>query len=161
MINGFELELTQLLFSGVLENVPASALAVVLVGLVFEERRRGEIVYTSPKLHGNVRKAVEHELGHLRFRAAEHGLADRMKQPVWGLTPAVVAWTQGATFTEIEEECDATPGDIVRHLRMAVQLARQARRAIDERWDLHARLGEVLDALNRDVVDARRQLELG
>jgi hypothetical protein len=44
---------------------------------------------------------------------------------------------------------------------MAVQLVRQARRAIDERWDLHARLGEVLDGLNRDVIDARRQLELG
>jgi hypothetical protein len=38
---------------------------------------------------------------------------------------------------------------------------RQIRRAIDPSWDLHDRLGRAMDALNRDVVDARRQLELG
>ena len=44
---------------------------------------------------------------------------------------------------------------------MAVQLMRQIRRAIDPGWDLHERLGACMDAINRDVVDARRQLELG
>jgi hypothetical protein len=44
---------------------------------------------------------------------------------------------------------------------MAVQLMRQLRRAIDPQWDLSDRLARAMDALNRDVVDARRQLELG
>jgi len=161
LINGFELELTQLLFSGALENLSVEALAVVLVGLVYEERRRGETTYVSARVHGNVRKEVEKELAHLRFRAADFGLSERIKQPVWGLAPAIAAWVDGAAFAELEGLSDATPGDLVRHFRMAVQLGRQARRAIDPSWDLHARLADVLDAINRDVVDARKQLELG
>ena len=53
------------------------------------------------------------------------------------------------------------PGDEVRTFRLAQQLARQVRRAIDPRWDLHEKLGELMEAINRDEVDARRQLELG
>ena len=46
-------------------------------------------------------------------------------------------------------------------LRMTIQLMRNVRRAIDPEWDLHANLRVAIDALNRDEVDARRQLELG
>jgi hypothetical protein len=44
---------------------------------------------------------------------------------------------------------------------MAVQLMRQVRRAIDREWDLRDSLLAAMDRMNRDVVDARRQLELG
>jgi hypothetical protein len=44
---------------------------------------------------------------------------------------------------------------------MALQLMRQVRRAIDPAWDLHDRLGDAMAVLDRDEVDARRQLELG
>jgi superfamily II RNA helicase len=84
-----------------------------------------------------------------------------VKPPDWGLTAVVSAWMEGATFEELEELTEATPGDIVRNLRMAAQLMRQVRRAIDESWDLRARLSECMEIINRDVVDARRQLELG
>ncbi len=49
----------------------------------------------------------------------------------------------------------------MRTFRLAQQLARQVRRAIDPKWDLHEKLGELMEAINRDEVDARRQLELG
>ncbi|MBK7877835.1 MAG: hypothetical protein IPJ77_19310 [Planctomycetes bacterium] len=161
LINGHEIELTHLLFCGVLENLSVEALGVAIVGLVFEERRRGEQTFVPAKAHGNVRKSIEKELVSLRFRAATHGLGEKMKLPEWGLTQATMAWIDGARFEELEELCEATPGDVVRHFRMAVQLMRQARRAIDPSWDLSDKLREVMDAMNRDVVDARRQLELG
>ena len=44
---------------------------------------------------------------------------------------------------------------------MALQLMRQVRRAIDRDWDLYDRLGDARLAMNRDEVDAHRQLELG
>ena len=133
----------------------------MFVGLVFEERRRGEQPFVPAKAHGNVRKSIERELAALRFRAIDHGLGERIKLPEWGLTLAAMAWVDGASFEELEPLCEATPGDVVRHFRMAVQLARQARWAIDPSWDLTERLRELTDAMNRDVVDARRQLELG
>jgi hypothetical protein len=44
---------------------------------------------------------------------------------------------------------------------MSIQLMRQVRRAISKDWDLHEKLDEAVQLLNRDEVDARRQLELG
>ena len=52
-------------------------------------------------------------------------------------------------------------GDLCRTFRMALQLMRQVRRAIDPKWDLAQRLEEAAAMMNRDVVDAKRQLELG
>jgi ATP-dependent RNA helicase HelY len=161
LINGYELQVTELLFGGALENLDTDALAVVIVGLVYEERRRGETSWVPARLHGNVRTHVQREIHALVVRAADHQLADKVKMPDWGLTAATHAWLTGVEFDELEEHTDITPGDIVRNFRMAVQLMRQIRRAIDPSWDLHERLGACMDAINRDVVDARRQLELG
>jgi hypothetical protein len=38
---------------------------------------------------------------------------------------------------------------------------REVRRAIDPDWDVFERLGSAIELVNRDEVDARRQLELG
>ena len=51
-INGYEMQVTELLFSGALENLPPKAVAVVFVGLVFEERRRGETGYAGEAVPG-------------------------------------------------------------------------------------------------------------
>lgn len=160
-INGYEMQVTELLFSGALENLPPKALAVVFVGLVFEERRRGETSYAPAKLFGNVRTRVQGDIHSIAMRAAEHQLYSSIKRPDWGLTAVVAKWMDGAEFEEIVEDTDATPGDIVRNLRMAVQLMRQVRRAIDPAWDLREMLAAAMEKMNRDVVDARRQLELG
>jgi superfamily II RNA helicase len=160
-INGYELQITELLFSGALENQPEKALAVVFVGLVFEERRRGETGFAPAKLFGGLRARVANDIHAMAMRAAEHQLYASIKRPDWGLTPAVIEWMDGAGFEELLEKTDATPGDIVRNLRMAVQLMRQVRRAIDPAWDLREALAVAMEKMNRDVVDARRQLELG
>ena len=61
----------------------------------------------------------------------------------------------------MEAVTEVPAGDICRVLRMTIQLMRNTRRAIDPSWDLAERLQEAVEALNRDEIDARRQLELG
>jgi len=65
----------------------------------------------------------------------------------------------GASFEELQDRFDAGPGDVCRSLRMTVQLMRQVRRAIDPDWDIYHVLGEAIQAMDRDEVDARRQME--
>ena len=160
-INGYELQITELLFQGVLEELPATALAVVFVGLIHEQRTRGEPTRIPHKFYGDLRHSVDATCRQLASRAYEHQLPDVPKRPDWGLTPAVLAWMKGADFEAALEEAEVGPGDLCRALRMALQLMRQVRRAIDKDWDLYERLGEARLAMNRDEVDARRQLELG
>jgi superfamily II RNA helicase len=160
-INGYELQVTELLFGGMLEELDAQALVVVFVALTFEERKRAGGSYLPAHLFGNVRRRIGQLLFRLAGREAELGVPTPMKLPDWGLTPAVVAWCDGRSIEELAEVSDTSPGDIVRSLRMALQLMRQVRHAIDREWSLFDRLGEAMALVNRDEVDARAQLDLG
>ena len=64
-------------------------------------------------------------------------------------------------FEELVSDSEASPGDLCRSFRMGIQIMRQVRRAIDPDWDLFELLGIAMERLNRDEVDARKQLELG
>ncbi|MDP6839396.1 MAG: DEAD/DEAH box helicase, partial [Planctomycetota bacterium] len=160
-INGFELQVTELLMGGTLENLPPRALAMIFAALVHESRPTAPTVRLGRDTYRGVRAEVDAIIRHLSGREAHHAIPRAVKPADWGLSTAVLAWHDGAPFEELEELSPIPPGDLCRSLRMALQLMRQVRRAIDPSWDLFDRLGEARSALNRDVVDARRQLELG
>ena len=158
-LNGFELQVTELLFRGVLECEAPTALAVVFSALIYEDRRPGPPRRIPRRFYSALRAQVDTTLRRLRARVAEADVDDLPKRADWGLTPVVVEWMNGATFEELSERFDAGPGDVCRSLRMTVQLMRQVRRAVDPDWDLYHVLGEAIQAMDRDEVDARRQME--
>jgi hypothetical protein len=73
----------------------------------------------------------------------------------------VQRWYEGADLEELEELGGSTSGDICRVFRMSVQLMRNVRRAVGPESDLSDLLQDAVTALNRDEIDARKQLELG
>jgi superfamily II RNA helicase len=160
-INGYELQVTELLFQGVLEDCTTEELCVVFTGLIHEERRTFEPIRVPRRLHGELRGEVDSVVRDLVRRALRFDLPSPPKRPEWGLTPAVVDWVRGRPLEELEAVGPATPGDLCRAFRMTIQLMRQVRRAIDRDWDLHAALGEAMAAMNHAEVDAAHQLELG
>ncbi|MFT5050357.1 MAG: superfamily II RNA helicase [Chlamydiales bacterium] len=161
IVNGFELQITEMLFRGVLENLPPRALAMAFVGLVFEDRRRFERSRVPQKLFGTLRYQISSVVADLCAGEVHHGIQPEMKRPDWGLTQASLAWADGCNLEDLEYETDATLGDVCRCFRMGVQLMRNVRRAIDPDWDLAPKLKEAVEQMNRDVIDARKQLELG
>ena len=161
LLNGYEIQLTELLFRGALENLPPRAVAMIFTALVYEERRRGGGPYLPHKLFGTLRKQVDEILRSLVQSELRLGIPQPMKVADWGLSPAVLAWCEGAGVQDLAEVTDVLPGDVVRTLRMALQFVRQVRRAIDPSWDLTETLDNALALVNRDEMDARAQLELG
>ena len=160
MLSGYELQMTELLFRGVLENLPARALAMVAVAMIHEERRGIEPA-AGVASFDNVRRSVTGLVGELCAAEVHHGIEPGMKQPDWGLVRATLAWYDGAGIEELEQDTGVNPGDVCRVFRMSIQLLRNLRRATEPEWDLHERLSEAIEAMNRDEIDARRQLELG
>ncbi len=108
-----------------------------------------------------MRRHVDQIVRSLTGAEAAHGIPHPLKVPEWGLSPCVDRWYDGVPFDEIEEETGHTPGDVCRTFRMAIQLMRQVRRAVDPEDPLRDRLDEAVEAMNRREVDARHQLELG
>ena len=160
-IYGFEVQITELIYRGVLENQPPKALCVVFAALVFEDRRRDPAPPLPSRVWGDLRRQTDRLLKDLSKVEARFGIPTPMRLTDWGLTRPLMDWMRGASLEELEERMDTGAGDFVRTLRMTVQLLRNARRSVDKSWDLHERLGEAIEMINRGEVDAARQLELG
>ncbi|MCC7015357.1 MAG: DEAD/DEAH box helicase [Planctomycetes bacterium] len=161
VINGFELQATELLFQGVLEQLSSEALAVVFVALIHEDRRRGFGGRRPEPNFQDLPRRVARTLARVSAIEAENGVETPLKLPDFGLTQVVLAWCKGAAIEEAAELSESSAGDICRTLRMAIQLMREVRHAIDPSWDLRERLASAIELVNRDEVDARRQLEIG
>lgn len=160
-INGYELQMTEHLFRGSLENLSTEQLAVVFVAHIYEDRRRRDAPRVKSNVHAGLKRAIGSTVRELNFYVADFGLPKLLKAPDFGLTPVVIGWMRGLEMSELEGQLEGTMGDFCRTLRMSLQLMRQVRRAIDPEWDLYDRLGEAMGQINRDEVDARHQLELG
>ena len=160
-INGYEIQITELLFQGVLDELDAAQLAAVFVSLVYQERRTDQML-TAPKAQTRaVWTKVEAAVRRFTSIEARHGFEDRIKLPEFGFYPATIAWAKGCDFEELEHHTTASGGDIVRTLRMAIQMLRQLQHALARQYPLYEKLESARISINRDVVDAKRQLELG
>jgi superfamily II RNA helicase len=90
-----------------------------------------------------------------------HGLAEVTRGPDFGLAGIVQRWVEGEEFDAVLSRTSLAPGDLVRVLRMSIQLLRQAYHALPGADPVAKTLREARLRMDRDVVDARRQLELG
>jgi superfamily II RNA helicase len=160
-INGYEIQATELMFSGVLEKMDIHQLACTFAALIHEERRRAD-----PRNHRREPGPLMREVTEAvrRFVAIEllQGVGQQIKEPDFGIAPAIDTWSRGGTIEDLERLAHTDAGDVVRTLRMAIQMMRQVRIALGK-GDLQvaARLEEAVVAINRDAVDAKRQFELG
>ena len=98
-----------------------------------------------------------------RFRQIEsaQGVLNPIKEPDWGIATAVQCWSEGGSVEDLEQLTRGDAGDVVRNLRMAIQMMRQVAMQSGKHESLTNRLEEAIVAINRDVVDAKRQFELG
>jgi len=160
-INGYEIQITELLFSGALDLLGLEDLGALFASIVYEERRGDGPSREGQGLPKEARLLAEQAIH--RFQALElsHGIKEPIKPPNFDIVPAAAAWGRGADFKELERYTSVTPGDLVRVFRMTIQMLRQLRKTLQGDYPLRDRLAEAIVCLNRDVVDARRQLELG
>ena len=161
LLYGFELQITEMLFRGILEPLPPKALGIVFVGLVHEERRRAGAPRPPARLLGGLRHQVDGLVSMLADVEQRFEIPVPLKAPDWGLSEAVDLWYEGRSFEVMEEATGVSAGDICRTFRLALQLVRHVRRTLDRGDELQDRLGTLLEIMNREEVDARRQLELG
>jgi len=157
-IYGYELPVTELVFSGLLERLDPHELNVLVVSLVFESKKdEWYRRLDDSHLKGILRAAGERvEV----IRALEESLGIEPLTPPLDakLASATWAWSRGCAFDELRNYTSAPEGDLVRVFRSAADLLRQMRRALHEHPTLPERLSLAVLRLNRDIVDAERQL---
>lgn len=160
-INGYEIQVTELFYAGVLDRMNMHQLAATFTSLVHEDRRRDQQNPMGRKVLGPLAHEVEQAVRRFISLEARAGFEHTIKEPCFSVCPAVDAWSRGSDIEKVEDLAGQDGGDIVRTMRMAVQMMRQLRTTLGKGYPLFDRLSEAEVSINRDVVDAKRQFELG
>ena len=154
---GFELMLGELYGNGLLARLDPIALNTLLAALVYEGRRgqpRPPLNRTAQSLQG----PCEEVLKTIRYLEARFHVLPRTRPPHFHLSKEVEAWTKGASFAHLEKISQTDPGELVRIFRMVIQLLRELQQAHQTSRQLKETAFAAERAINRDQVDAERQL---
>ncbi len=159
-IYGYELLLTELFFCGVLEELSSIDLNIVLTSLVFEPRKNQLNVKLPPqiiKIHKKLSPIVE---AILKIEK-RHKIRPLTKKPFFNLSEAVEKWSTNESLAVITDRTNADPGEIVRYFRMVIQVLRQLRAIPFISTNFKQNISRSLEMINRDEVDAEKQLREG
>ncbi len=157
-VNGYEIQAAEFLASDLLSKLSETELILVLAAAVFEPR--GNRNY--PGIHDPEFRQVAREADNLikavNVRENELGIKKLTKKPDFSLTGLVYDWGRGRPFHQLSRDTEAAEGDLVRTLRMTVQLCRMIYRNLEQDLMLKRRLMQCVERINRGVVDAEKQL---
>ena len=160
-ISGYEMQIAQLLFGGFFEKLGEDEINVLMMVIVSEPRKDSG---RYRKLYDNrlkqILKSADREIENLRVLETLHGVAEVTPRFETKLSTAMLAWSQGCEFEELHKYADLADGDFVRSFRLVIDFLRQTRRAMAGHVTLLDKLDLCVAKINRDVVDAERQLRI-
>lgn len=153
-VNGYEIQAAELYEKRAFDECKPEDLCVLLAGLITEERSKKGVVLSpiSFQFHG---EKVIHRLRNLEIK---FNILHPIRELNLGLASPVYAWARGCSLAELES-FGVPEGDLVRVLRMTIQLLRTLRNQLRDEV-IADRMHEALRLLNRDVVDAQAELEV-
>ncbi len=157
---GHELYMAELFETGLLDRFTMSELCFALGCLVYEPRKGMYAPRSLPKQYNWVLRELKKI--HRGLHAIESGydIEPAIRPPHPHLGWAVEAWVQGADFTETNELSGIDEGGLVRYFRMMIQITRQLIHAPHISDTLLKTAIDSRHLMDRDVVDAERQLRL-
>ncbi|MDA1193890.1 MAG: DEAD/DEAH box helicase [Planctomycetota bacterium] len=159
-INGYEVPVTEAYEGGWLFRCDPVEAAMLFASIVYEARP-SDVCPRPKRLLKGIRVPFEQHMKAWAQRERDLGLRQLTRPPEFSVAGLVERWAEGATIESILEQTSLAPGDIVRLLRMTIQLLRQTHHALASGDPCIPVLREAQARIDRDVVDARRQLELG
>jgi superfamily II RNA helicase len=154
-VSGYEIQTAELYYSRSFEEYAAAQLPVVLAAIVTEESRRKQALPTTVRLKFEAEKIIHR----LRAREIRYQIAAPIRELDFSLAAPVYAWASGCGLKELLG-FGVPEGDLVRLLRMTIQLLRTLRDRIPDPV-VADRMHEALLLINRDVIDAQAELEVG
>jgi superfamily II RNA helicase len=160
-INGYELPIVELVSSGLLRALDDVQIAIVLAAVVFEERKSDLFQRLAPQVLGPFKSDAEQVVERIAARERDLGIHPQTRRLDFKIGAVMLAWWEGASFEEIGQLTNASHGDLVRTLRLVLQLVRQMKKVFADEKALVEQFERIFERINREEIDAQRQLELG
>ena len=160
-LHGHPVELTELLFEGVLDQADPAQLCGVVGAVIHEGRRRETWLKEGLRPMRVVLQKGGSVLDQTVDAELDAGLHASLKTLDPGMSPALHAYSRGKDFRDLEKYTSASPGDFVRTARIVVQSLRHLRKVAGEGWpELASLCTEAVDSIWRGPVDVKAELGL-
>lgn len=159
-VYGYELILSELYEQNILEQLDEFGLGIVAAAIVFEPRKNQHL----PGLSRNSRKiksVCEAIYEKIKQKERRYRIYPFSKSTYFHLSNTMEAWLRGTNFAKILQFTDTDEGEVVRYFRMAVQILREINEAKVSSHVLREKIRQTIRVINRDIVDAERQLREG
>jgi superfamily II RNA helicase len=160
-VYGYELILAELYEEKVLEQLDEFGLGVIASACVFEPRKNQRLPLGLSKNTRRIKAACEEIYEKIRDKERRYRIYPFSKAPQFHLSVTTEAWLRGTAFDKILRFTDTDEGEIVRYFRMSVQILREIVDAKIASMTLKDKIRETIRVINRDVVDAEKQLREG
>ena len=160
-IYGYEVQLTQLLFSGLFERLTEDEINCLMVAIISEPRKDSYFKPLKNERLLEILYAVNSEISSIQHLEVKHNVTEITPMLELRLCTAMLAWSRGCEFDRLEKYAHVDAGDFVRTFRLVIDQLRQIRRAMAGHTVLVDKLNRCIEKINRDVVDAERQLRIG
>ncbi len=160
LLYGYELPLTELFDKGILEKLSPIQLSLVLSALVFEPRKNQLHVRhdaTTVDLHNKTAPVIESILK----AEKKQRIIPQSKRLYFNLAKPMSLWYAGEDLIRTRAQIDIDAGEIVRYFRMVIQILRQLKTVPGISEEFRQKLNYSLQTINRDEVDAEKQLREG
>lgn len=155
---GYELMLSELYDQNILEQLDEFGLGVIAVATVFEARKNQRIPSGVSKSTRKIKRACEEIYEDIKRKEHRYKIYPVSKMPYFHLSNSVEAWLRGTNFNKVLQLTDTDEGEIVRYFRMGIQILREINEAKVSSHILRDKIKETIKVMNRDVVDAEKQL---
>jgi superfamily II RNA helicase len=129
---GYEIQLTEMLYEGIFENIAPQALSALVAATIHQGRPRDTYPkYVLRPIQGLIRQA-KRVVEHAREQEEMAGLRSTIKQLDESMSAAIYEYANGCDFYRLEKFTSAAPGDFVRIARMTVQYLRHLQRLLKD-----------------------------
>jgi superfamily II RNA helicase len=135
------------------------SLGVMAAAIVFEPRKN-QSAPTLSKTYRPLRRSAEDICLKIKNKELRYRIYPTSKPAYFHLSASMEAWMKGQDFDAILKLTDTDEGELVRYFRMSIQILREMQDT-PLGPGFKERLKETIRAINRDIVDAEKQLREG
>ena len=159
-VSGYEIQTTELFFGGYFNELDVDQINVLVMAIVFESRKGDFYRKLKDKTIRSILRKADKKIEGFISVEGSLGIKESTKPLDPKFSSATYAWSKGCSFSELAQHTDASDGDIVRSFRSAIDLLRQLKRAVAGDASLADKLNSCITVINRDIVDAEKQLSV-
>ena len=156
-VYSFELSVGELFAGKYFDACDGESLFTTITALVYEPRK-GEMRPRLNKRAKGIKKDLNKSIKQIHRKERSFRISPLSKKPFFHLFESSSLWYQGVSFSRLQNTCSIDEGEIVRYFRMSIQVLRQIHSSKVISASLKQKLGNCLKKVNRDVIDAEKQL---